>query len=86
MVRKMRGIMTLLQQKAIMYLSSCYINSLPAVLQWQPQTGRKVAIRREPDRIERPPLVRRRPDSFSPGRPFHTHRARTGGHARLDLP
>ena len=43
-VRKMRGIMTLLQQKAIMYLSSCYINSLPAVLQWQPQTGRKVAI------------------------------------------
>ena len=40
----MRGIMTLLQQKAIMYLSSCYINSLPAVLQWQPQTGRKVAI------------------------------------------
>ena len=43
-VRKMRGIMTLLQQKGIMYLSSCYINSLPAVLQWQPQTGRKVAI------------------------------------------
>ena len=42
--RKMRGIMTLLQQKGIMYLSSCYINSLPAVLQWQPQTGRKVAI------------------------------------------
>ena len=35
-VRKMRGIMTLLQQKAIMYLSSCYINSIPAVLQWQP--------------------------------------------------
>ena len=35
-VRKMRGIMTLLQQKAIMYLSSCYINQIPAVLQWQP--------------------------------------------------
>ena len=39
-----RGIPTMLQMKAVMYLSSCYLNKVPGILHWDEQTGRKVAI------------------------------------------